>query len=499
MSFGQFETIKDCIDHHSDKLSPEGFASWLHKQVTGTFPIDHKPSSMPIEAWNTYLPNYSDRLDSGDSEATAHAFAVALLSESGWERSRAGYVRKYEAPKMRNVANVPIFSEGEWTDSEGTTRTWTVEDLQKMVAAFKAGIPLYLPLKAGHTSDDFNTRLAEELGVPAALVTGEMGQGQISLGKLLNMELVGGMIFGTFGGVPQVVADLIEGNQFRSVSAEIEEDVDGYGPVITGVALLGAELPAVDTAVLDRVGVFAKRDGAKTLEFAISGFKPKQTKIAVIGDKVKSAFEQFKKVFEDTQPVVTQTNLQEGNMDLAKLLAALGLQEGATEEDVLMAIEGLKQAAQASAEQQAPPAAMSAQFSDMKNTIKLQAEKISTLEEKDRFNEYLKTTKTFTSIEGDPEKMALEFAAMEQTIGKEATAKIVAQYAKANELAATALKVVGSEQAPIVETYKKHVFHTKVQEYADKNSISFQKALVTVKDQDKAGYNEWKELRRTPA
>jgi len=501
MPFGRYKDMADCISQNQEKSNPEAFCAWLHKEVTGAYPAE-MAAPMPADAWATYLVHYSAMLSKGESEKVACEFADKQLLDAGWEQSRAGYIKRFEAPKMRTVANIPIFSAGKWTDSMGTEREWTNEDLESMLAAFQAGVPLFIPLKAGHTSDDFNDQLAKELKVPVSLITGEMGSGQLSLGKLIALDRKGNMLFGTFSNVPDVIASLIEGGQFKSVSAEIEDTIGEFGPAITGIALLGAELPAVDTSVLDRVAVFAARDGANIYTFSVSddfNIDELRTEFADIKARLseivkgKRGAPVFRALFSNLNGLFDQlikrqhTELQEGEMDMANILAALGLDAAATEEQILQTIEALKLKAT-----EQPPEGMKTEFSKMSGTIKEQADKIAKLERNERIAGYEDTTRLFTAIEGDPHELATSLADLEEKAGKEESDKLVAHYTKVNELSAVVIKPKGSEQKSNDEDVRNtHAFAVKVQERAKIEGITFQKALVREREADPKGYREY--------
>ena len=163
-------------------------------------------------------------------------------------------VRKFATLETRTVEGVEIFSSGTWTDSRGMQKDWTHADLDHMVNS--AGELGGIALKTGHTSDEFNTAVAKAIGVPIELITGEGGGGQIALGTVSNVRRDGDKLVGDFTNVPSIIADLIEGGQFRSVSSEIEMNEDMV-PSLAGVALLGAEAPAVDNlAPLYEAAVF---------------------------------------------------------------------------------------------------------------------------------------------------------------------------------------------------------------------------------------------------
>ena len=92
----------------------------------------------------------------------------------------------------RLILNVEVFRLGTHTNSEGKSREWTTDDLDSMIAAFKSGIPEGIPLKLGHTSDEFTGKVAEQLGLAPLTLTGDAeGKGQAALGETPHSQCRG--------------------------------------------------------------------------------------------------------------------------------------------------------------------------------------------------------------------------------------------------------------------------------------------------------------------
>jgi len=313
-----------------------------------------------------WLNAYDAALVASKSEAEAFKEANAAAEAEGYEMTRFGWVKQFQAPNMKKITGVKIFAEGTWTDSAGATRDWTKEDLDKMVDAFTAGVPAVVPLKCGHTSDGFNRRIAEALEVPVETITGEQGQGQIGLGKMISLERKGSWLIAGFDNIPEPISNLCEGGQYSTVSVEIEDTVGDFGPVITGVALLGAEEPAVDDATLERALVFGgKRQGARVLTFTVGDdlpisllraeFDEIRGKIAdlIKGKKgaplFRAMFGNLNTLFEQ---LVGKINQKKGDNvkgefhtvyeRLRYLAQDLGLPEGASFEDVITELQRLQ-------------------------------------------------------------------------------------------------------------------------------------------------------------
>lgn len=273
MPIGPYATFDECVIKNSDKASPQGYCAWLEHQITGSWPGQNQ-SGLPDEAWEIFRGAYSDSMLSSskqveEADKDANEYALESLGEKGWHYSRIGWVKDYAAPKFRTAMGVRIFAVGTWTDSAGVSRDWTEADVDGLVAAFNAGVPGNVPLKCGHTPDTFNLKIAEKLGIPVEVVTGDHGNGQIAVGGMATLERRGTLLMASFERVPEQIADLIEAGLYSTVSVEIEDDIGGYSSAITAVALLGAEEPAVDEATLDRALVFGgKRDKAHVLTFA---------------------------------------------------------------------------------------------------------------------------------------------------------------------------------------------------------------------------------------
>jgi len=363
MPFGPYADFDECVAKNSDKSSPEGFCAWLHHKILGTWPAGLSADKYP----EPFLTAYDAALVAQKSEAEAFKEATAAAEAEGYELTRFGWVKQFQAPNMKKITGVKIFAAGTWTDSAGVTRDWTNEDLDKMVEAFTAGVPAVVPLKCGHTSDGFNRRIAEALEVPVETITGEQGQGQIGLGKMISLERKGSLLIAGFDNIPEPISNLCEGGQYSTVSVEIEDVVGDFGPVITGVALLGAEEPAVDDATLERALVFGgKRQGARVLTFTVGDdlpiselraeFDEIRGKIAEI-IKGKRGAPLFRAMFGNLntlfEQLVGKSNQKKGG-DMGKtnyhtivermryLAGDLGLPEDATIEDVITELKRLQ-------------------------------------------------------------------------------------------------------------------------------------------------------------
>ena len=259
MPFAGYADFNDCVMKNGDKSSPEGFCAWLEPKTTGAWPGQMEHSKYPKEFWTSYGAS----LSAGIAEKEAYDLAIEEATKAGYELARFGFFKNFDAPKMKSITGVRIFATGKHVDSMGRPIESTDEDLANMVKAFRAGVPGVVPIKLGHTPDPFNKKIAEALEVPVEVVTGDHGDGQIALGRVSAMNQVDDFIVSAFDRIPEPIANLIESGLIKNVSVEIENQIGDFGPVITAVALLGAEEPAIEEATLDRALVFGgKREGA---------------------------------------------------------------------------------------------------------------------------------------------------------------------------------------------------------------------------------------------
>lgn len=163
-----------------------------------------------------------------------------------------------EQHDYKTVEGVEIFASGTWTDSQGQEREWTEADLDKLLKNFANDSKTSpLPVKVGHTDDSFNERIADELGIPNGLLTGDEGNGAARLGYISNVHKEGSTLVADFENVPDVLTSMMESGFYNAVSVEIDMP-DESDPHLSGVAILGAELPAVDSLKsLSSANIFA--------------------------------------------------------------------------------------------------------------------------------------------------------------------------------------------------------------------------------------------------
>lgn len=140
----------------------------------------------------------------------------------------------------KSISEVEIMRTGTFEPggaAAGRKVTITEADLASMVESFESLVPVggFTPvLKLGHSE--------------AQRFMGQ-GSGAPNLGIIEKIWQVGSKVLANFVNVPDAVVDLIRQKRFTNVSVEIvpslEFDGKTFANVLTAVALLGAELPAV--------------------------------------------------------------------------------------------------------------------------------------------------------------------------------------------------------------------------------------------------------------
>lgn len=122
-----------------------------------------------------------------------------------------------------------IFAVGIWNGMD-----FSIEDLKLISAAFHTlGDKHQVPLKMGHNDEQ------------------PLTDGQPALGWVTDVYVENEKLIGEFSDVPDIVAETFENKLYRNVSVELDFGVEykgSYFPtVLSGVALLGADIPAVNT------------------------------------------------------------------------------------------------------------------------------------------------------------------------------------------------------------------------------------------------------------
>src|SRR3990172_569598 len=140
--------------------------------------------------------------------------------------------------KTETLAGIDILRIGEGFQGGGCPDggcAFTAEDLDGIVSAYWATRgSVEAPVKLGH---DDKQALLQEDGYPAA-------------GWVRNLRRLGDLLYADLVDVPAQLAELIKAGAYRYVSVELDKEMKigeaTYPLMLTGLALLGADLPAVD-------------------------------------------------------------------------------------------------------------------------------------------------------------------------------------------------------------------------------------------------------------
>ena len=186
---------------------------------------------------------------------------AVMLNEYADSKQRAAIcVAQWRKRNMARELDAEIFAAGKWNGME-----FTQDDLQAIATAFRELVDVHqVPLKFGHNDDQ------------------PMTDGQPALGWVKDIWVQGQKLMARFTDVPDVVAEAIKNKLYRNVSVELDLSVNHKGRqypwVLSGVALLGADIPAVNTLADLQAYMGRKLDCEKRVAFtAIQNEPTKRT------------------------------------------------------------------------------------------------------------------------------------------------------------------------------------------------------------------------------
>lgn len=198
---------------------------------------------------------------------------------------------------MNEMKEVELFAPGTWNGLKVSAA-----DLQEFVTAYDAlKDVLKIPLKFGHNDKQ------------------PMTDGQPALGWVSNVKLKAGKLVADFTGVPDVVFNAIKNKLYNTLSIELYQDVeykkDKFPFVLSGVALLGADLPAVN--VLQDLSAYM------STELKFSAQKSFTLTTTEEGDEMSKELEaQIKALTEQVTGLTSQVTDLNGQVATAKAEAA---------------------------------------------------------------------------------------------------------------------------------------------------------------------------------
>ena len=304
--------------------------------------------------------------------------------------------------KTKDILDVEIAKTGTFNASTGRV-TFTRKDFDDMQAASRElQGKVDFPLKLGHNEGQ---ELIQEDGLPAA-------------GWIENVRREGDLLMADFMRVPLQIADLMKAGAFRKRSIEAFRNVEFAGKrfpmVLTGTALLGEDLPAVDslddiealyqaaklelpvqdaeaTMVLMATQVEAANPDSETVADIIRELNALVGRAESLIKNRKGApqLRSLVKTVTDELKQVTKTSKGDADMELSReaVIKALGLAEDVTDEDMEAAIKELQetQAAKKKDQEEADrkakaEASQDPRVKELEDTVAQQAADILTLQ-----------------------------------------------------------------------------------------------------------------------
>lgn len=252
----------------------------------------------------------------------------------------------------REIIGVEIFAAGTWTDMYGHRHNVTAADLDEMVANFNRLRNHVKPtLRLLHTSNRDQMRLTARPAV----------------GWFKNLYRRGTKLVADIANVPLKIAELVKAGAYRRISAEIaftfydESNKRRFKNVVVGAALLGHEMPAVNT-LADVANLYSidpgnitefdycessdwnetitNRDDLHVVGFCFAEMSPDNTKPMKGGEKMTDD-ERKKMETMDERIRVLETGATESASKFATIAEVLGID---ADGDVVDAVKSLKSA-----------------------------------------------------------------------------------------------------------------------------------------------------------
>ena len=411
----------------------------------------------------------------------------------------------------KQIIGLEIFSVGTHTDSQGMTNEFTEQDVDYMVDTFGVGVPEFVPVKLGHTSDEFNQRVAQELGLPPAVLNGENEglDGVAALGQVVQVRREDSKLVADLR-VPDALAELFAQGYFRDVSCELSADSEDRW-ILDGLAMLGAERPAVeDLAGIAEAAVLKKRPAFVGRSF--SRQIPKKVKMSddkgaldKILARFKSADESLTfselidaglKLGEETdkgavKDAVRELQERSGMLDevVALLQQAIEITSSAAEDGDEVVEEHVPDqpavAAKALVDRLSrfsAKGAESAMFktdADFKSAVAKEVTKatkelsaqVEKLTAGSAISSYRVETEKLVGMEGKPEDLARELADLEASAGKETADRMLASWKMVSEFAVKSglTRSIGSGDGDGKNEPELSPMEEKAQEYKKQN------------------------------
>lgn len=345
---------------------------------------------------------------------------------------------------LKDICGVEIFATGTWNGDE-----YSDSDLDEMVHAFNSTKATIKPaLKLGH---DDNQALLQKDGYPAA-------------GWIANLRRQGSKLIADFVDMPEKIYELIKNKAYRKVSSEIYWNIDiagnQYKRMLSAVALLGQEMPAVST-LSDIMGLYHVK-----FSDTMGGCAKNPKEITL-----KQYSLELDAVKEQSMPTENEIKLEYSLKEEKEKLAALAKEKDDTDAALIARdkeIEDLKKF-KADAEAKSVEDAKKLKESEIENTV-VTFEKDGLIVP--AMKEYVK------ALLGDEKK---EYAFGEKKLSK---SEMIKEMLKIHSVANGMNMESGTEEGK-KDSKTADAINAKIEKYAADNKISYAQAYKAVMKEEK--------------
>lgn len=179
--------------------------------------------ALPADVQSIWRNAFNSAHKKDPDEEKANKTAWGAVKNAGWQKEGDKWVKK---ESNTHEFDAEIFSSGTWNGDK-----YTDEDLDAMITAFSnLQESVKPPVKLGHNEK-------------------QMKDGNPALGWVKSLKRVGNKLIATLSQVPDVVYTAIKRGLYKRISSEIfwnyKHDGKTFKRVLAGVALIGADVPAV--------------------------------------------------------------------------------------------------------------------------------------------------------------------------------------------------------------------------------------------------------------
>ena len=414
------------------------------------------------------------------------------------------------------LENVEVMSTGVWDANRPDQPPIHVHrsHLEGAVRAFD-GRPEgeRITIKVGHTSKEFNQRLAEALSIPVDSLTGEgeRGEGAVDLGHITALRREGDKVLARLEDVPEGLADMVERKLYNGVSPEAAIRTEGEDLIeinLKALSLLGRQDPAIkDLAPLENSMMYAMFSYVPE-HLAPADEPPVDTPPQTVYD-IKDGdtlFQRFKQWFQRSEESTKEPEVKD--MDMDKIREALALDAEVSEEDIFVAISALREKADATQETEETTetevegselekvlAGAFAKWNEeivapLTKQVTELAEQLGKEKAQSRVAHYSAIAQGWNAIPGTPAEYGEMLAKIEETQGEEAATNFVAMYSKQQEQA-FALGRTAAIGTQVTQLEEGDPMEAKIDAYAKEHETDRNHAMAHFARTEPEAFNEY--------